>query len=118
MSVNITLPIEKEWTVYEVPSTDSNLKIEGVANWGLAYFKRKSIYIDEELKPEHKIEVLRHEITHAVIFETQFVETKKYTEEDVCDLIGTYGEIICELANEALYKLQRESEDLSDEGDA
>lgn len=114
MSADIILPTEKTWKIYEVPSTDPNLLLNGAESWGLTYFKSKTIYIDQGLKPEHKIEVLRHEITHAVIFETQFVSANKYTEEDVCDLMGTYGEIICRLAEEAMYKLEREDEDLED----
>lgn len=114
MGVNIILPTEKTWTVYEVPPTDPNLKTGDSSNWGLTYFKDKDIYIDGDLKPEHKIEVLRHEITHAVIFETQFTEVKKYTEEDVCDLVGTYGKIICELADKVMNELQRKIKDSTD----
>ncbi len=74
----------------------------------MTYFKAKEIYIDEELPDDRKAETLRHELTHAVIFETQFVTRKKYSEEDVCDLLGMYGEIINSLAGEVIGRLEKE----------
>lgn len=108
MEVEITLPIDKKWAVYEVPADDPKLMFKGIPAWGLTYYKSKEIYIDKELTKDHKIEVIRHEITHAVIFETQFIESKKYSEEDICDLVGVYGKIICELADKVYNKFVKE----------
>jgi len=103
--VKVTLPLDKKWTVREVSSDDPKLTYRGKQSWGMTYFKTKEIYIDEEMSPDRKIEVIRHELTHAVIFDTQFAETKKYTQEDLCDLMGIYGKIICEIADKIMKKL-------------
>ena len=108
MAVEITLPIDKKWTVYEVPANDPKLSYKGSPAWGLTYYKIKSIYIDKELAKDHKLEVIRHELTHAVIFETQLSEHKKYNEEDMCELVARYGKIIVELAEKVSNKLNKE----------
>lgn len=108
MEIEIILPLDKKWKVYEVPTDDPKLLFKETPAWGLTYYRSKSIYIDKELTKDQKIEVIRHEITHAVIFETQFAEHKKYNEEDLCELVAHYGQIICDLANKVYNKLTKE----------
>lgn len=108
MGIEITLPFDKKWTVYEVTTDDPKLTFKGTTALGMTYYMTQSIYIDKALTKDHKIEVIRHEITHAVIFETQFAENKKYSEEDICELIAIYGKVICDLADKVYNKLAKE----------
>ena len=109
MPVEITLPLDKKWTVYEV-STDSEKLIwkSSTPAWGMTWYREKAIYIDKSLPKDRKIETIRHEITHAVIFETQFTHNKKYNEEDMCDLVGIYGKTISELTDKVSKKFAKE----------
>jgi hypothetical protein len=91
-----------EWEAYLVPQASDGLLTDGKVNWGTTHFKSKKIYVDNSLDDEDIYEVLVHELTHAVLFETQVKEVKKYNEEDVCEMMGMYGKIIIDLAEEVL----------------
>lgn len=98
--VKIILPREREWVIRLVSSDDAKLIVDGEKSWGATYFKSRIIYIDQSLDCTTRGEVLRHEITHAVIYETQFTQKHKYSEEDICDFVGMYGTIIHKLAHD------------------
>lgn len=119
MAVNIVLPRYQGWTVVKIPSTHEKLTVDGEQCLGAAYFKTKTIYIDSELTPEALLDVMRHEISHAIIAETKFDSTDFFEEEDICNFVGMYGQIVCDLADEAIRKLEEEDdeEDEEDEDD-
>lgn len=109
MEIEITLPLDKKWKVCEVPTDSEKLLWKNAAPaWGMTWYREKSIYIDKELPKDQKIDTIRHELTHAVIFETQFAHNKKYNEEDLCDLMGIYGKIINDLADKVYNKFVKE----------
>lgn len=115
MAVNIVLPRYQGWTVVKVPSTHEKLTVDGEQCLGAAYFKTKTIYVDNELLPEALLDVMRHEISHAIIAETKFDSTDLFEEEDICNFAGMYGQMVCDLADEAIRKLEEEEDEEYDE---
>lgn len=91
-----------EWEVYLVPQGSEGLLTGEKLNWGTTHFKSKKIYVDNSLNDKDIYEVLVHELTHAILFETQIKEVKKFNEEDVCEMMGMYGKIIIDLAEDVL----------------
>lgn len=65
---------------------------------GLCDYVNCKIYIHESLCKQHKKVTLIHELTHAYIHECCLWQ-KKYTDEDICDLMGTYAPEIVTLAD-------------------
>lgn len=64
----------------------------------------KEIYINKELK--NKKDILRHEITHAVIYEYLQVDFV-WNEEHVCEFMQRYYKIIDDLVNEVYVEAQQ-----------
>ena len=104
--VKVKLPGKAEWTVELVPRRDKRLILDGNPNWGMTYYRTRDIYIDEELDEDALDEVLLHELTHAMLFETQIKPTRKFDEEDVCETVGMYGRRIIGLADKVYRKLK------------
>lgn len=84
----------KHWTIEERPTNDSFLYWENGRLTGSTHYFHKLIVIDETLLKESKETVLRHELTHAFLHETQIQQKDEYTEEELCDFVGIYGEQI------------------------
>lgn len=91
-----------EWEVYLVPQGSEGLLTGEKTNWGTTHFKSKKIYVDNSLNNKDIYEVLVHELTHAILFETQIKKVKKFNEEDVCEMMGMYGKVIIDLAEDVL----------------
>ena len=106
--VKVKLPGKAEWTVELVPRGDKRLILDGNPNWGMTYYRTRDIYIDEELDEDALDEVLLHELTHAMLFETQIKPTRKFDEEDVCETVGMYGRRIIELADKVHKKWSKQ----------
>lgn len=69
---------------------------------GLTMYFEDAIYIVNDLSRSEILRVLRHELTHAVIHETQLTEGACYDEEAVCELMARFAPLVCELADEVM----------------
>ena len=87
------------WEIKEVESSHSMLLVRGAVGQGTSHFLHKEIYLDKDLKPEHKQQVLRHELTHAFMSETQISDKDTYDEEELCEFVGLYGYEIAFIAD-------------------
>lgn len=57
-------------------------------NYGETDSQTNTIYIRDNLPKDKEFRVFMHEVTHAVIAETPLAERKRFTEEEVCDIVG------------------------------
>lgn len=95
-----------EWQIILVPTTSSNLIVNGNACYGVCNHYEKKIYLDKELPDDQMRRTVVHELTHAFIT-SYFIERKEhYTEEDLCEFVAIYGEEISNLAKEILKKIK------------
>lgn len=102
METIVYLPIRNsDWRINLVDPDSQGLRTDDSQNWGMTHYMTKDIYINNELHKDDIDEVLIHELTHAVLSETQIKESHKYSEEDVCDLMGKYARVIIDLADKA-----------------
>ena len=69
---------------------------------GLTMYYEDAICIANDLSAAETARVLRHEITHAVIHETQLTEGVHYDEEAVCELMARFAPLVCELADDVM----------------
>jgi len=91
------------WEIKEVESSHSMLLVSGAVGQGTSHFLHKEIYLDKDLKLEHKQQVLRHELTHAFMCETQISKKDTFDEEELCEFVGLYGQCICEIVERYFY---------------
>lgn len=57
---------------------------------GLTDANNNRISIRHRLQEDKLVRVLMHEVTHAVIAETPLSGRKRFTEEEVCDIVGLH----------------------------
>ena len=91
------------WEIKEVESSHSMLLVSGAVSLGTSHFLHKEIYLNKDLKPEHKQQILRHELTHAFMSETQISDKDTFDEEELCEFVGLYGQRISEIAERYSY---------------
>ena len=62
--------------------------LEDENNYGLTDAQNNLIHLRGNLQDDKQVRVFMHEVAHAVIAESLLCERKRFTEEEVCDLIG------------------------------
>lgn len=85
-----------------IETTDDNyvnITSNGESILGLCDNANRKIYIHKNLDFPSKVKTLRHELMHAIIYEYGFSK-ETYSEEDVCNLFGTYEKLIDDLVFE------------------
>lgn len=97
---------KRKWSIHETAPDDSMLIADGNRCKGTTHYYHHAIYINKEMRRDDKLATLRHELTHAFIYETQICDKSEYSEEELCDLVGIYGAEITDIA----YKYFGESE--------
>ena len=80
-----------EWEVNVAPFGDHMLCVDGVQCRGSTHFETRRIYLSSELSGKDLFIVLVHELTHALIYDTQIERKESYNEENVCDLMSMYA---------------------------
>ena len=85
---------DDEWTAYLVDSHDPSLMVDGKSCIGATWTPQRKIYVSNELDKFALKKTLTHEVSHAVIYATQFVTPEQYDEEQMCDFMSIYGETI------------------------
>ena len=77
----------------EITDDAEKLLVNNKKCGGSIVYKERTIYIDSSLTNDFQ-RVLLHELTHAVLYETQLQLSNSYTEEDMCEFVGKYGGLI------------------------
>lgn len=73
--------------------------------FGVTLYPKHEIWINNNMCQEQKIKTLKHELTHAYIWEYGLYNAPNFTEEMVCDLVAACSDIIGEIAaNYEIYK--------------
>ena len=102
----------REWTITETSQRDiknmqnirkaneeENLKSTDLRYYGITYTDIQKIYIDKDLPKDIKKATLIHELTHCYIFNYITHLDKKYSEEDVADIVSNSYDIIHEIVD-------------------
>lgn len=89
------------WKVYFVANNDANLDKNDDEDdvCGITHFSKLRIYINRDIDEELILHTLKHELTHATLFSYGMGQYETFTEENVCDIVETYGEEIINNAN-------------------
>lgn len=93
---------QRPWDVVCVNSDNSMLLVNGNRCKGAAHFYHHKIYINKDLPHCEKLSTLRHELAHVFLYETQIQSKDEYTEEEMCEFMGIYGDTIVNIANECM----------------
>ena len=102
---------KSEWLVKNV----SNLTVNQLCNskakkkvvaYGCTCEWSKTIYMNGEIVTDYNyyIEVLKHEMTHAIIAEYGYKVKKDFDEETLCDFMASYAEKLEKVIKEYLKK--------------
>ena len=95
-----------EWT-FMLTEDKSNLTVNGELCKGSVHYSSREIFADRNLSLEDLYKVVRHELTHAVLYETQIDLKRQYTEEDVCEVMAKFGEFIVNKAAEIIKAIRK-----------
>ena len=88
-----------KWTIQDVEAAYPMLIVDSCKKDGACHFRQQEIYLDRELPPDYKRQVLLHELAHVMLAATQ-LDTKNdtFTEEELCNFVGIYTEQIYGIA--------------------
>lgn len=90
------------WRIRFVSPSNSNLiTSSGKQALGCCDNERKIIYVSRMLNPIELKIVLRHELTHAIIYSYDIYMSRK-EEEKVAHVVSYYGEEIIKLTNQII----------------
>lgn len=96
---------DKMWKMLVVSTDSPKLIKDGEKCCGQIFFKKREIYIDEEMM-EDKIsfdETITHELTHATCFSYAIdEESMRNNEESLCEFMAVYGKQITRLSDSLL----------------
>jgi len=86
------------YILIETSRNDEVLKGEdGVKLCGRIFYEEARIYIQEEMSPERKERVVKHELAHGLLFETQTSLKDQYCLEDLIEFMAIYSAQVEEL---------------------
>ena len=78
---------------------EENVKSISTRYYGITYIDIQKIYIDKDLLPDRKKQILIHELTHCYISEYITHSENNYSEEDIADINSNSFEIIEKIVN-------------------
>ena len=99
-----------DWRVEELAPFDPSLSVDGSRCYGACDYSQRKIFLDRTLPEKVKRKALTPELVHAVIFEYLLGGKDSYSEENVCDLLATYGERVLRSV-EAYFCAEKELKD-------
>lgn len=76
---------------------DENIRAIDPKYYGITYVDIQKIYIDKDLLPDRKKQILIHELIHCYIAEYVTHCDKQYCEEDIADIASNSFEIITDI---------------------
>lgn len=89
---------------WKICRTDEREKllVDGKLCKGSIHYRAREIYISDDIFNDDLGKVIRHELSHAVLYETQLNLNTTYSEEDLCEFMAKYGEFITSKTNEII----------------
>lgn len=100
-----------EWQIKEIDSDklldlyNKEYDSDSTFCFGVTLYPKHKILINKDMCDEQKIKTLKHELTHAYIWEHGLYNAPSFTEEMVCDLVAACSDIVMEISsNYELYK--------------
>lgn len=78
---------------------DENVKSIDMRYYGITFVDIQKIYIDKDLLPDRKKQILIHELIHCYIAEYITHCEKQYSEEDIADINSNSFEIIKDIVD-------------------
>lgn len=73
---------------------------------GTVSYRLSTIYLDNTVSRENAAHILRHELSHIYLYETQLAQKDIYTEEELCEFTAIYGMRIVNKANNILKRIR------------
>lgn len=95
------------WNIVLTDNKQDLIDRDGHLCKGTTSYKKSTIYISNEVSRENLAHLLRHELTHVYLYETQIRLTDNYSEEDMCEFIAIYGKRIIKKADTILRRVGR-----------
>lgn len=97
-----------EWNILFVPPHHPELRMpDGSFTLGSCSNITKTIYLSFDLN--YKLQkVLCHELVHATLFSYN-IQLNSIQEEELADIIATYGNLILSLSNELIFKIRAQT---------
>lgn len=95
--VNLDI-IGQEWEVFTADAHDPELIVDGQACTGATWCGHFKIYLSNELRGSRLLRTIKHELAHAVIYSSQCDIPGAFSEEQVCEIMAIYGELIMKAA--------------------
>ena len=89
----------KKYQTERRANEDENIKSITPRYYGVTHVDIQKIYIDKDLLPDRKKQVLIHELTHCYIAEYITHSENQYSEEDIADITSNSFEIIENIVN-------------------
>lgn len=95
-----------EWELEEVDSDElldlynKEFNSDSTFCFGVTLYPKHKILINKDMCNGQKIKTLKHELTHAYIWEHGLYNAPNFTEEMVCDLVAACSDTIYELAKD------------------
>lgn len=75
---------------------------------GLTKYSEKRILLDNDLKGKDLERVIKHELSHIYLYETQISLKDTFTEEELCDFVAIYADHIMEAFIKIISKIEGE----------
>ena len=101
MTITNTTLVLYTWGI-ELTDNKEELTVKDELCKGCIHYSERKIYLDKNLSLPDLYIVMRHELTHAVLYETQIELKESYTEEDMCEFVGKYGKLISSKVDEII----------------
>lgn len=99
--------ILQDWDVFLADAHDPELIVDGVDCVGTTWCGHLRIFINKELQGARLHRTVVHEVTHAVIYSTQCEILQKYNEEQLCEFMAIYAELILKISSEIITAIKK-----------
>lgn len=93
---------------WKIKITDNKEELrdkEGHICKGTTCYRDSTVYIDNTVSRENLAHILRHELSHIYLYETQIRLKDLYTEEDICEFTAIYGRRIVNKVDNILKRI-------------
>lgn len=95
-----------DWTIVITDNKRELTDKSGHICKGTVSYRESKIFIDESVSKENVAHILRHELTHIYIYETQLTMKETYTEEELCEFFAIYGTKIVTKVNSIMKRME------------
>lgn len=102
-----------EWEIKEIDSDElldlynKEYDSDSTFCFGVTLYPKHKILINKNMCEEQKIKTLKHELTHAYIWEHGLYNAPSFTEEMVCDIVAAVSDFVCDTSIKWLIQKDR-----------